>query len=192
MHRMGHAVLAVSLGLAVASCSKNEVDRTAATGDSTAAASAAAAMTPVQRGEYLATVSGCHDCHTPGGLYGAPDMSRALSGSELGWKGPWGVSYAPNLTPDSTGLASWTDEQILNALQKGVDDEGAPLLPPMPWPAFAHYTPEDARAIVAYLRSLQPIHHVSPERVPPGGKATGAILSIPPAPAWDKPQKAAS
>ncbi len=51
-----------------------------------------AEMTPEQkiaRGAYLAAVSGCDDCHSPGAMYGFPDSTRRLSGSELGWQGPW-------------------------------------------------------------------------------------------------------
>src|SRR2546428_607543 len=62
-----------------------------------------AAMPPEQkvaRGAYLVSFAGCDDCHSPGALYGFPDSTRRLSGSELGWQGPWGVSYGRNLTPD--------------------------------------------------------------------------------------------
>lgn len=184
------AALLVLLCLAASSCTQNMTQEGDTPGGS--AATNAAAADPVVRGRYLVTISGCHDCHTPGTFYGAPDMNRQLSGSDIGWRGPWGVSYAPNLTPDSTGLGTWTDEQILNALQKGVNKSGGPIAPPMPWPSFAHYTPEDARAVVAYLRSIPPIRHERPARVPPGGKVTGSIIDLPPAPAWDKPQKPAS
>jgi mono/diheme cytochrome c family protein len=191
MRHTFQAAFLLVLGLAAASCSKNgSTSGAGASADS--AAQAAAAMTPVQRGQYLVTVIGCGDCHTPGTLYGAPDMTRQLSGSELGWQGPWGVSYARNLTPDSTGLAAWTDEEIIRALQNGVKRDGSPIAPPMPWPDFAHLTRADAEAVVAYLRSLPPVHHVVPDRVPPGAKATGSIIAIPPAPAWDKGQKPAS
>src|ERR1043166_9915519 len=71
----------------------------------------AAAETPVPKpdpaaaakraqGRYLVQIMGCGDCHTPGWFYGAPDPERALSGSEMGWRGPWGVRYAANITPD--------------------------------------------------------------------------------------------
>src|SRR5882672_3685542 len=64
----------------------------------------------VARGLYLTTVMSCNDCHTPGGLFGAPDFWRKLSGSELGWKGPWGTSFARNLTPDTdTGIGYWSE-----------------------------------------------------------------------------------
>ena len=51
---------------------------------------AAAKAKEIERGRYLTTVSGCQDCHTPGTMFGAPDFARQLSGSELGWQGPWG------------------------------------------------------------------------------------------------------
>ena len=153
----------------------------------------APAMTQLQRGEYLVHITGCNDCHTPGTLYGSPDFTRALSGSELGWQGPWGVSYARNLTPDpGTGLGSWTDAEIERALRSGVKKDGTPLLPPMPWPDFAHMTQEDMAALIAYLRSIPPVVHKVPDIVPPGGKATGSIITLPAPSAWDAPRSAPS
>lgn len=144
---------------------------------------------PIARGRYLTTIMGCNDCHTPGTFYGAPDMGRKLSGSELGWQGPWGVSYARNLTPDkATGLGSWTDEQIITAIRQGRRPDGTPILPPMPWPDFAAMTDDDVKAIVAYLRSVPAVHHAVPAVIPPGKPATGAFLTFPPPPAWDAPR----
>ena len=172
--------------LLVASCSPKSGDQA-----ETPAPDAAPAMTQVQRGEYLATITGCHDCHTPGMVYGAPDFTRALSGSELGWQGPWGVSYPRNLTPDpATGLGSWTDAEIERALRSGVKKDGSPLLPPMPWPDFARMTAEDMAALIAYLRTVPPVVHKVPDIVPPGGKATGSIITLPPPSAWDAPRAA--
>jgi mono/diheme cytochrome c family protein len=143
----------------------------------------------VKRGAYLATVGGCNDCHTPGGLYGAPDATRRLSGSDLGWRGPWGTSYAPNLSPDvETGLGSWSEQEIVRAIQKGVSRDGHVVRPPMPWPSFAHYTDEDALAIAAYLKSLPPVSHRVPPALPPNETPVGAVLAIPPPPAWDAPK----
>src|SRR5262245_55755518 len=95
-----------------------------------------AAMDPaatIARGKYLVTVTGCNDCHTPGTLFGAADTTRLLSGSELGWQGPWGVTFPRNLTPDSTGLAGWTEADIVTAIRTGQRPDKSPLLPPMPW-----------------------------------------------------------
>lgn len=153
------------------------------------ATEAATAMTPVKRGEYLVTVSGCHDCHTPGTLYGKPDFARALSGSELGWAGPWGVTFPRNLTPDSaTGIGTWSEQEIIRAIRSGYRPDGTILSPPMPWPSFARFTDEDAAAIAAYLKSLPPIAHQAPEKIGPDQPFKGAALKLPPPPAWDAPR----
>jgi mono/diheme cytochrome c family protein len=154
-----------------------------------------AAMTEaeqIERGHYLANVVGCNDCHTPGYFYGAPDTTRLLSGSELGWKGPWGVSYARNLTPDpQTGIGPWTESDIVTAIRTGKRPDGRVLLPPMPWPDFAHLTDDDAMAIAKYLKSLPPVTHKVPDILPPTVKATGSNFELPlPPPAWDAPRTA--
>ena len=184
------AALLAALTLIVVSCTpKPEAPANAHGPDSSAHAS----MTPVQRGEYLAIISGCHDCHTPGGLWGAPDFTRALSGSEVGWQGPWGVTYAKNLTPDAaTGLGTWTEDEIIRALQSGVRKNGAPVGPPMPWPNYARYTREDVTALVAYLKSLPPVAHQVPANTAPGARPTGPVIPVPAPSAWDAPKTPAS
>jgi len=147
-------------------------------------ASTTPAMTPVERGKYMVTVLGCGDCHTPGSLYGTPDTTRLLAGSELGWTGPWGTTYAPNLTPDSTGIGSWSEEEIVTALRKGQDPEHSPTLPPMPWPDFASLTDEDAHAVAAYLKTVPAVAHHVPDRLPPGAQAPTALV-FPRPPAYD-------
>lgn len=138
----------------------------------------------IARGLYLSHICGCNDCHTPGTFYGSPDTTRVLSGGELGWTGPWGTTYPRNLTPDSTGLAAWTDENIVAAIRTGHRPDGSPILPPMPWPTYSHLSDEDAFALAAYLKSLPPVHHRPPDRLPPGKKAPAALV-FPPPPAWD-------
>jgi len=72
--------------------------------------------------------------------------------------------YSAKLTPDKeTGLGTWSDAQIIQAIY-GVRPDGRVLLPPMPWPYFAgKIAAEDLQALLAYLRSLQPITN----KVPP-------------------------
>jgi len=143
----------------------------------------------VARGRYLTTVTGCNDCHTPGTFWGAPDTTRTLSGSELGWKGPWGVSYAANLTPEpQTGLGAWSEANIVDALRLGKTPMGETLMPPMPWQEYAHLTDEDAMSIAKYLKSIPPILHKVPEQAPPGAKVTGSIIEFPAPSAWDAPR----
>ena len=141
------------------------------------------------RGKYLVTVLGCNDCHTPGYFYGAPDETRKLSGSELGWKGPWGVSYPRNLTPEpQTGIGAWSEADIMNAIRTGKRPDGRMLLPPMPWPDLAALTDEDAAAIAKYLKTLTPVSHKMPDIVPPGAPVKGSFFTLPPPPAWDAPK----
>jgi mono/diheme cytochrome c family protein len=149
----------------------------------------AAVTDPVERGRYLTTVMSCNDCHTPGYFYGVSDIDRRLSGSDLGWVGPWGVVHARNLTPDSaTGIGTWTAEQIVTALRTGTTPDGSHLAPIMPWINFGGLPDEDAYAIAAYLKSLPPIKHKNLDRIPPGEKPTGALLVFPPPPDWDVPK----
>jgi hypothetical protein len=156
----------------------------------------AAAAQDVDLGEYLVTTSGCHDCHTPwivGSNGPEPDMSRALSGhpadfvieapgalpepwiggmtgTNTAWTGPWGVSFAANLTPDpETGIwREMSEEQFIQALRTGRHlGQGRPILPPMPWLPYGQKTDEDLKAIFAYLQSLPPISNKVPDPLPP-------------------------
>ena len=132
------------------------------------------------RGKYLVELLGCGSCHTDGALVGLPEQDRRLAGSHIGiayWdplrqQNP-GVVYPSNLTPDEdTGLGSWSDAQILMMITSGIDKHGRRKLPIMPWPAYTKLADEDARAIIAYLRSLTPVANKVPENVRPGVKAT--------------------
>jgi len=136
----------------------------------------------VARGKYLAVLGGCMDCHTPGYFFGKPDMARYLGGSEVGFEIPGlGVFHGPNLTPDKeTGLGTWTDQQIVDAMQKGVRRDGRILAPIMPWRALAALTPADAHAIVAYLRSLPPVKNKVPGPFGPSEKPSSFVMRIVP------------
>ena len=153
----------------------------------------ASAASKVKRGEYLTTIMSCVDCHTPGAFWGAPDFSRHLSGSEMGWKGPWGVTYGRNLTPDkATGIGNYTEDDIVKTLRTGVRPNGTGLNPPMSWQNYVHLTDEDAYAIAAYLKSLPPVKHQVPDRLIAGQPVAGSIIEIPPPSDWDGPREATS
>jgi len=150
----------------------------------------------VIRGEYLVTIGGCNDCHTPkiftkeGMEF---DTKRLLSGhpSELDipplesqmlgpgkWllfnehltvaAGPWGLTYAANLTPDEqTGIGLWKEENFIQAMRTGKHmGAGRPIMPPMPWMNLTRATDEDLTAMFAYLKSLPPIKNSVPAPTP--------------------------
>ena len=141
----------------------------------------------VERGRYLVTLGVCHDCHTPKGPDARPRLDRLLSGHPEGeppapaipgaisasltatsFTGPWGTSFARNLTPDSaTGIGTWTEAYFIKVLRTGIRGNGAPLRPLMPWEWYRQLTDDDLKAIFAYLRTLPPISNAVPEDLPP-------------------------
>ena len=151
----------------------------------------------VQRGEYLVTIMGCNDCHSPKEMGPQGPVLIAdliLSGypaarpfekvePELikkGWilfnadltaaAGPWGVSFAANLTSDQTGIGNWTEENFKRALKEGKYkglEVSRMLLPPMPWSNFAVISDEDISAIFQYLKSTKPVSNVVPAAISP-------------------------
>lgn len=150
-------------------------------------------------GEHLVTILDCNVCHTPKKMSDkgpVMDMERMLSGRPADrpnldidrkeveakgltvtgdlteWAGPWGVSYAGNLTPHETGIGTWTEEQFFLAMKEG-KYKGLPgsrtLLPPMPWESFSHMTDDELKAIFAYLKSIKPVENLVPAPQPPLG-----------------------
>jgi len=147
---------------------------------------AGAAQSPtasrVERGRYLVSIAACHDCHTPKiDAQMTPDPKRPLSGRPMttfppvqgandirasldltAWAGPWGNSYAANLTPDKeTGLgARYNEASFIKTIRTGVKPEGEQLAPPMPWPVYRNMTDEDLKSVYAYLTTLPPVKNV--------------------------------
>lgn len=178
---------------------------TACTQPSPPAPASTLAPDPAKRGEYLVSVLGCDDCHTPKMMTPqgpAPDMSRRLMGHPAAEPftadailqkliaerkvavfapgmtaaaGPWGVTYAANLTPDDTGLGAWTEAQFVKALREGKSkglDGTRPIMPPMPIAVYRNLTDDDLRSMFAYLSTLPKVSNVVPAPAlapPPGG-----------------------
>ncbi len=110
---------------------------------------------PVKRGFYLVTIGHCMECHTSAGANGHPDYRNGLGKGGKAFKGPWGVAIARNITSHKTaGIGGWTDQQIKDAIAKGVRPDGSALKPPMGYPLYARMTEQDMSAIVAYLRTV--------------------------------------
>lgn len=104
----------------------------------------------VERGEYLAKAADCMVCHTKPG-------QKAFAGG-LAFKLPFGTLYSTNITADKeTGIGNYSDQDFLNAVQRGKRHDGAMLYPAMPYPSYTYMTDEDLLAVKAYLFSLPPV-----------------------------------
>ncbi len=151
----------------------------------------------IKKGEYLVTILGCNDCHSPkrmgaNGPEIIPELMLSGYPSDRpfgkvskdaladGWAlfngdltagvGPWGASFAGNLTSDPTGIGEWSLDQFKIALTqgkyKGMAD-GRPLLPPMPWFNYVNMKHEDVEAIYTYLMSTKPVKNIVPAPITP-------------------------
>jgi mono/diheme cytochrome c family protein len=114
----------------------------------------------VAYGAYLAgPVAHCTACHTPLGAKG-PKYATDLGRGGNTFRGPWGVSLAPNITSHEDGLKSFSDEEIERMIAKGVRPDGSRMAPPMGYHYYANLDAQDLDAIVLYLRSLPPLPDV--------------------------------
>lgn len=126
----------------------------------------------ITRGRYIASIAGCHDCHTPGHLQsgGQSPAESWLTGSQLGFQGPWGTTYPANLrlTVQSMTPAQW----LVFARSE--------RRPPMPWFNLKAMTDRDLTDLYHFIRSLGPAGEAAPAAVPPGGKVNTPYIVMEP------------
>jgi mono/diheme cytochrome c family protein len=155
----------------------------------------------VKKGEHLVSLGNCNLCHTPKNMDKSGmvlDISRSLSGHPEGspeiehtssvsdadgheiksnfhltsWDGPWGISYAANLTPDEeTGIGLWDDDMFISTIRNGKHmGSGREIKFPMPWKSLSELKDDELQAIFAYLKSVNPINNKVPNPILPGNK----------------------
>ncbi|RKT44919.1 hypothetical protein [Thiocapsa rosea] len=114
----------------------------------------------IERGRYLVKVSGCNDCHTEGYMQGNGEIptEQWLTGSAVGFQGPWGTTYPTNL------------RLLLNELTEAdwLVRAREPKRPPMPWFNLSAMTDADLVAIHRFVRSLGPAGEPVPVAAAPG------------------------
>jgi len=156
----------------------------------------------IMSGERLVHNMDCNACHTPKIFTPEgprPDPERMLAGhrsdekipavpegqigpagwgglfnnSLTAWAGPWGVSFASNLTPDEkTGIGLWTEEIFVDSMRNGMHvGEARPFLPPMP--SYPGLTDEELHAMYVYLKSIKPVSNAVPKPLPPAQPDAG-------------------
>ena len=127
----------------------------------------------IEAGRYLTTIGGCHDCHTPGFGERAWEVPESdwFTGLPVGWRGPWGTTYAANLRLTVQNLSEDDWVEVLRTRQ---------ALPPMPWPNINRMSETDTRAIYLFIRSLGPAGEAMPVAVPPDQEPSTPFIPLAP------------
>lgn len=181
-------LLTVAIAITVANCTDRSVETKSAVSQAFTPDSA----DMVSRGKYLVNAMGCDDCHSPKRMGpNGPELIPELRFSGFphngklppvdtaevknGWTlmspdltsavGPWGISYAANITSDQTGIGAWSEQQFIKCIREGKFkglDGTRPLLPPMPWFVYKNLNDEDIKAIYYFLKTTTPVDNVVP------------------------------
>jgi len=115
----------------------------------------AGAAADATRGKYLATAGDCAACHTRA-------HGPAFAGGEALRSGP-NIIYSMNITPDrATGIGGWSADAFYRALHDGISPTHGHLYPAFPYPHFRLVSRADSDDILAYLRTLKPVHASPP------------------------------
>ena len=121
----------------------------------------AVSVQTLARGKYMVQTGHCNNCHTSGhtGRQGkVPEKDWLLGSTPLGYRGPWGTTYASNLR---LTVPKFTQEQWVK-YAKTVESR-----PPMPWWALRDTTDADLRAMYQYIKHLGAAGEPAPDFVPP-------------------------
>lgn len=125
----------------------------------------------LQAGRYLVVSGGCNDCHTDDYLrtQGKVPESKWLLGSSVGWRGPWGTTYPPNLR---LRVHEMTEDAWVSMLRTRQQ------LPPMPWMDVNEMSDADLRALYVYIRSMGPAGKHAHPALGPGVEPTTPYISL--------------
>jgi mono/diheme cytochrome c family protein len=126
-----------------------------------------------ERGLQVSIFGGCHDCHTEGYLEseGQIDPGKALKGTAIGWRGPWGTTYPANLRLTAEPLG----EDDFVARMKELKTK-----PPMPWFGVRALDESDLRSLYQYIRSLGDPGEPVPAALGPGEEPQTPYIPIAP------------
>jgi len=120
-----------------------------------------ASATQISRGRYLLMVGSCNDCHTAGFAASdgkMPEKDWLLGGGPLGFRGPWGTTYAPNLRVSMSKMTEGEWVKYAKALK---------TRPPMPWFNLNHWSGADLKAFYQYVKQLGAVEQSVPAYLPP-------------------------
>ena len=172
------AMLLPALSLLLVACQPQATQATTTPAAAAPAAPAAAPVDLVARGEYLVRIAGCNDCHTAAYAekQGKVPKEQWLTGSPLGFHGPWGTTYASNLR---LRMQNFSEDEWL---AYSANLRTRPIMPDF---AVRDMTEEDRRALYRFIRGLGPAGSPAPAALPPRQTPplphTALVLPPPPA-----------
>lgn len=123
--------------------------------------------TPARRGQYLATLASCNDCHTPMTPEGQFLEGMAFAGGNMIVHAGREPRASANLTTSPTGIPYYTEDLFVEVIRTGKVRERQ-ISDNMPWGHYRHMTDEDLKAIFAYLQTLKPVEHYVDNAEPVG------------------------
>ncbi len=110
----------------------------------------------IAAGQYVFALAGGCACHSV--------PKRTFHEGARAFPIPLGTVYSTNITQDKeTGLGAWTNQQIQDAMVKGIRRDGSRILPVMPYEAYSGMALEDLKALIAYLKTLKPVKKATPQ-----------------------------
>jgi mono/diheme cytochrome c family protein len=117
----------------------------------------------VARGSYIvnqnASCGACHTTREGGSILAGERTDMFLAGGNVFHEQEMNATLVlPNITQDvETGIGGWSDDQIMRAIRDGIGHDGNLLIPMMPFTSYQYMSDEDARSVVAYLRTVPPV-----------------------------------
>ncbi len=118
-------------------------------------------------GEYVFTIAGCTDCHTPMDK-GEPIPGKYLAGGfEFRHPMTGDIVRSANITQDhETGIGLWTEEMFLTRFRSYQDTVWKNKIVPagefntaMPWMLYSGMTEGDLKSIFRYLKTIPPVQN---------------------------------
>jgi mono/diheme cytochrome c family protein len=117
----------------------------------------AARAADLKNGAYVFKAAGCTGCHTRD-----DDRKQGvmLAGGRA-FKTPFGTYYSPNITPDESGIGSWSEVDFLTALRHGKSPDNSNYFPVFPYVSYTKMSDTDIADMWAYLKTMKPVQRTN-------------------------------
>jgi len=113
----------------------------------------------IKQGAYVARAGDCVACHRTAES-GGPELAGGYVIDS-----PMGKIISSNITPSKAyGIGNYTEQQLADALRKGINAKGQHLYPAMPYTSYQGMSDNDIHALYVYLQQgVKPVDQPVPE-----------------------------